>query len=141
MTLVQPTRDQRANLPRGAYNAWSMYHIEAGVILPLHPFFQGVANYFKVAPFQITPNGYRMLSALYILYSHKKWPVPTPHEVNYLFDLKSNPNQENMGFFHFCHQEMTRTFLSDTTFISNVGKYHLSDHRHGRQQPGLHSRR
>ena len=71
VTLVQPTKDHRANFPRGAFSAWSRYHIEAGAILPLHPFFQGVANYFEVAPFQITPNGYRMLSALYILYSHK----------------------------------------------------------------------
>ena len=66
-----------------------------------------------------------MLVALYILYSHKKWPIPTPHEVNYLFDLKSNPNQENTGFFHFYHQETGCTFLTDTTFISNVGRYHL----------------
>ena len=76
VTLVQPTQDQRANLPGGAFNAWSRYHIEAGATLPLQPFFQGVANYFGVAPFQITPNGYRMPAALYILYSHKKMTCP-----------------------------------------------------------------
>ena len=65
-----------------------------------------------------------MLTALYILYSHKKWPVPTPHEVNYLFNLKSNPDQKGTGFFHFCHQETGRTFLTDTTHISNVGTYY-----------------
>ena len=103
VTLVKPNPDQRPNLPGGAYSAWSQFHIKAGATLPLHPFFQGVANYFGVAPFQITPNGYRMLAALYIMYNQKKWPMPLPHEVNYLFDLKSNPNQENTGFFHFCH--------------------------------------
>ena len=46
-----------------------------------------------------------------------------PHEINYLFDLKSNHNQDNTGFFHLCHQESTRTFLSETTYKSNVGKY------------------
>ena len=65
-----------------------------------------------------------MLAALYILYSQKKWPVPSPHEVNYLFDLKSNPNHEGTGFFHLCHQETGRTFLTEKTHISNVGRYY-----------------
>ena len=65
-----------------------------------------------------------MLAALYILYKFRKWPEPTPHEVNFLFDLKSNPNQEGTGFFHFCHQETRRTFLTDTSHISNVGRYY-----------------
>ena len=69
VTITRPTEDQRANRPGGANNAWSRYHIEVGAYLPLHPFFVGVTNYFGVAPFQITPNGYRMLAALYILYS------------------------------------------------------------------------
>ncbi|XP_062096704.1 uncharacterized protein LOC133802419 [Humulus lupulus] len=124
VTLVRPSLDQRANLPGRAYSAWSRFHIEAGDTLPLHSFFQGLANYFGVAPFQITPNGYRMLAALYILYKLKKWPEPTPHEVNFLFDVKFNPNQEGTGFFHFFHQETGRTFLADTTHISNVGRYH-----------------
>ena len=64
-----------------------------------------------------------MLTALYILYKLKKWPEPTPHEVNYLFDLKSNPQQYGTGFFHLCHQETNRTFLSATTCISNMGQY------------------
>ena len=91
VTITRPTADQRANRPGGANSAWSRYHIEARAYLPLHPFFVGVANYFGVAPFQITPNGYRMLAALYVLYKLNKWPEPSPHEVNYLFDLKSNP--------------------------------------------------
>ena len=69
VTLVKPNPDQRANLPGGTYSAWSRFNVEAGATLPLHAFFQGVANYLGVAPFQITPNGYRMLAALYIQYS------------------------------------------------------------------------
>ena len=64
-----------------------------------------------------------MLAALYVLYKLNKWPEPSPHEVNYLFDLKSNPQHNGTGFFHFCHQETGRTFLSGTTHISNVGHY------------------
>ena len=79
ITLYKLTPNQRANVPGGAYSAWSRYHIEAGAILPLHDFFREVANYFEVDPFQIKPIGYRVLSTLYILYNHKKWPVPTLH--------------------------------------------------------------
>ena len=92
--------------------------------MPLHDYFTGVANYFDICPFQLTPNSYRVLSALYILYNFKGWGVPSPHEINYLFDLKSNPNQNNTGFFYFAHQESHRVFLSDVTFQSNPGKYY-----------------
>ena len=90
---------QRANMPGGGLSAWSRQNIRAGATLPLHPYFRVVVDYFDICPFQITPNGYRVLSALYILYYFKRWGVPSPHEINYLFDLKSNPKQNNMGFF------------------------------------------
>lgn len=101
-----------------------MYNIKAGETLPLHLYFRAVVDYFDICPFQITPNGYRVLSALYILYYFKRWGVPSPHEINYLFDLKSNPNQNNTSFFYFAHQESHHTFLSDVTFQSNPGKYY-----------------
>jgi hypothetical protein len=115
---------QRANLPGEGYSAWSRFNIRAGVTLPLHPYFWAVVDYFDICLFQITPNGYRVLSTLYILYHFKRWGVPSPHEINYLFDLKSNPNQNNTRFFYFAHQESHRTFLSDVTFQSNPGKYY-----------------
>ena len=101
---------QRANLPGGGYSAWSRYNIKAGATLPLHPYFRAVVDY--------------LLLTLYILYYFKRWGVPSPHEINYLFDLKSNPNQNNTWFIYFSHQEPHRTFLSDVTFKSNPGKYY-----------------
>ena len=65
-------RAQRANQPGGVYSAWSRYNIRSGATLPLHDYFRGVADYFDICPFQITPNGYRVLSALYILYFFQK---------------------------------------------------------------------
>ena len=96
--------------------------MEVGAILPLHPYFQGVADYFDICPFQLSPNGYRVRSALYILYKCKGWGEPSPHKANYLFDLKSNPGHNNTSFFYLIHQETGRIFLSDVTYRSNVGK-------------------
>lgn len=114
----------RANMPSSGLCAWSRQNIRAGATLPLHSYFRAVVDYFDICPFQLTPNSYRVLSALYVLYYFKRWGVPSPHEINYLFDLKSNPKQNNTGFFYFTHQESHRTFLTDVTHVSNVGKYY-----------------
>ena len=89
----------------------------------MHPYFVGVANYFGISPFQITPNGIQALSALYVLYLSRKWKPPTPHEVHFLFDLKTNPGQKNSGFFHLFHRQRGVRFLHGIAHKSNPGKY------------------
>lgn len=91
--------------------------------MPLHPYFRGVVDYFDICPFQLSPNGYKELFALYILYKFKSWGEPSPHEVNYLFNLKSNPSHSGTCLFYLTHQETGHVFLSDVTYKSNVGKY------------------
>ena len=95
--------------------------------MSLHPFFRGIADYFVIFPFQISPNGCRVLSALYILYKFKNWGASSPHEINYIFDLKSNLGHHGTIFFYLTHQETGRTFLSDVTHKSNVeiGRAHV----------------
>ena len=51
VSLYQPSDAQRANRLGGAYSAWSRCHMDAGVILPLHPFFCRVVDYFGIFPF------------------------------------------------------------------------------------------
>ena len=97
--------------------------MEAGAILPIHSFLRWVANVFNICPFQLSPNGYRVLSALYILYRFKGWGEPSPYEINYLFYLKTNTSHHGTSFFYLTHQETSRVFLSDVTYKSNVGKY------------------
>ncbi|XP_062114909.1 uncharacterized protein LOC133828836 [Humulus lupulus] len=119
-----PGSHQRANRPGGRYCAWSRHHVHAGATLPLHMYFRSVADYFNVSPFQITPNGIQALSALYILYFLNGWDEPTPHEVHYLFDLRTNPSHNNSGFFHFYHRHRGITYLNGISHKSNAGKYH-----------------
>ena len=122
-TTICAQERQRAEKPGDGWCAWSRYHIQAGGSLPLHPYFVGIANYFGISPFQITPNGIQALSALYVLYFFRKWKPPTPHEVHFLFDLKTNPGQKNSGFFHLFHRHKGTQYLHGIAHKSYPGKY------------------
>ena len=114
---------QRAHEPCSGWCAWSKYHVQAGGSLPLHPYFFGVADYFGISPFQITPNGIQGLVALYVIYHSRGWKPPTPHEVRYLFDMKTNLGQKNIGFFHLFHRQKGVRYLHGISHKSNAGKY------------------
>ena len=115
---------QRAIRPGGPYCAWSRHHVYAGATIPLHSFFRSVADYFNVSPFQIAPNGIQALSALYILYFLQGWDPPTPHEVHYLFDFRTNPSHKNTCFFHLFHSHKGIKYLHGIAHKSNPGKYY-----------------
>lgn len=114
---------QRADEPGCGLCAWSRYHIQAGESLPLHLYFVGVADYFGISPFQITPNGIQGLATLYVLYCSRNWKPPTPHKVHYLFDMKTNLGQKNIGFFHLFQRQKGVRYLHDISYRSNAGKY------------------
>ncbi|XP_062116500.1 uncharacterized protein LOC133830528 [Humulus lupulus] len=124
VNVICPGPHQRVNRPGGAYCAWSRHHIHAGATLPLHPYFRSIAYYFSVSPFQIAPNGIQALSALYILYFLQGWDEPTPHEVHYLFDFRTNPTHRNTGFFHLYHRQKGIRYLCGIAHKSNPGKYY-----------------
>ena len=78
--------------------------MRAGALLPLKEYFKGYLDYVQIAPFQLTPNGYRILSALKSLYHIKGWGEPTPVEMAYLLALKKTPprkgSESTVGFFY-----------------------------------------
>uniref|UniRef100_A0A803PU00 Uncharacterized protein n=1 Tax=Cannabis sativa TaxID=3483 RepID=A0A803PU00_CANSA len=50
-------------------------------IMPLHPYFKDIANFFKLCSTQITLKGIKYLSTLFVLYVELGWPTPSPYEV------------------------------------------------------------
>ncbi|XP_030493862.2 uncharacterized protein LOC115709791 isoform X2 [Cannabis sativa] len=96
--------DAQACWPGGAWSAWSEYHSSAGVVLPLRQYFIDFCDYFGIAPFQLAPNSYRILSTLKVLYHQKGWPTPSPEEIHYMYILKANPIRDNRnntdGFYY-----------------------------------------
>ena len=104
-----PTPSERScNPPRGhkklRYSAWSEEHLKAGALLPLRDYFKNYLNYVNIAPFQLQPNGYRILSALKSLYHLQEWGEPSPVEISYLLALKKTPprkgSEGTAGFYY-----------------------------------------
>ncbi|XP_062115392.1 uncharacterized protein LOC133829661 isoform X2 [Humulus lupulus] len=117
--------DVQACWPGGAWSAWSGYHCSAGVILPLKQYFIDICDYFGIAPFQLVPNSYRILSTLKVLYHQKKWPTPSPLEIHYMYNLKANPGRDDHstdGFYYLSAWPQASINLV-TDIPSNAGPY------------------
>ncbi|KAL2532188.1 Uncharacterized protein Adt_05539 [Abeliophyllum distichum] len=60
--------EERADDPPEGFVAIYEPAIQQGLRLPMHPFFHEVLKDWNLAPFQITPNGWGQMVALYILW-------------------------------------------------------------------------
>ena len=65
----------------------------------LHPFFIEVLKYFGFTVFQITPNGWAHMIALFGLFVEHEIGMPTVEEFAWFYSVKSNKNEE--GFYYF----------------------------------------
>ena len=94
-SIVIPEPGERAHQfktktpDRGIPNAvTSAAFFKVGVYFPLHPFLREVLEFYGLAPFQLTPNSYRLAISTYILYSSLfTTPLSAP-ELGYFFRLK-----------------------------------------------------
>ena len=74
--------------------------LELGVSSPLHPFIREVCEYFKVAPIQISPNGYRTMIALYIMYDIEEYPRLTAEQLHHFVTMK-RAGAKDFGYVYF----------------------------------------
>ena len=95
--------------------------MRAGARLPLRSYFIDVLEYFGIAPLQLAPNGYSILSALYILYAQLGFPQPTPIEINYMYTLKKIPSG-GAGFYYLSAWSL-RTMNLIENIPSNAGSW------------------
>ena len=75
------SKHYRANDPPEGYFAFSHHIMRAGARLPLWSYFIDVLEYFGIAPLQLAPNGYAILTALFIIYNQMGFPQPSLLEV------------------------------------------------------------
>lgn len=69
--------------------------ISQGVGAPLHPYLKDVIEMYDVAPIQLSPNSYKLVLALFVLYSDFEFPAPTMKEVSHFFSLRKSDNGYN----------------------------------------------
>ncbi|XP_062090854.1 uncharacterized protein LOC133797067 isoform X2 [Humulus lupulus] len=97
LKFIIPEHKERASaLPKG-FVAFSDSIIRSGGAFPLHPFFIKVLDYFELAPLQLSPNSWVMLSCLYVLYRQVYSRGPSISEVHYFFTLRENTSAP--GFY------------------------------------------
>ena len=117
-----PTSSDRSCLPpkghkKLRYSAWSEEHLRAGALLPLRQYFKDYLDYVQIAPFQLQPNGYRILSTLKSLYHIRGWGEPSPVEMSYLLSLKKTPprkgSEGTVGFYYLAAWPQEKKLFED----------------------------
>ena len=72
--------------------------VELGFGSPIHPFLLEITNFYNIAPIQLSPNSYRMIIGLYIMYRKKGFPPPTMTEISHFVGIRRSGN--DLGFFY-----------------------------------------
>ncbi|PON72087.1 hypothetical protein PanWU01x14_069290, partial [Parasponia andersonii] len=96
--LRLPMEFNRPHTPPRGLTSFSEVVLKCGVHLPLHPYIKSIIDYYEVVPFQLTPNTYRYMVGLYILYHKLGLETPSPEEFAWFYQVKSNPS--DLGFFY-----------------------------------------
>lgn len=84
----------------------SVTFFKAGVYTLLHPFMRDVLDFYELAPPQLTPNSYRLVIGMYVLYASKFTTFLIVRELGFFFKLKDT--WKSSGCFYLstwpCHQ-------------------------------------
>lgn len=59
--------------------------VSLGVGAPLHPYLREMIELYDLAPLQLSPNSYKLVLTLFILYMDLNFPQPPMDEVSYFF--------------------------------------------------------
>jgi hypothetical protein len=95
--------DLRASSPPPAGAVCVYAHaLEAGMRVPLHPFFRDVLAHFGVAPTQLTPNSWRIMAAFLVL-CHSTGVPPSPAVFRHFYGFFPLPpvNSKQKGWYFF----------------------------------------
>ena len=66
--------------------------LSCGVTLPLQPFIVRFLAEARIAPAQLTPNSYRILMCLCLMWKLKGYGPPTPREIRHFYTLRQAGN-------------------------------------------------
>ena len=87
--ILKPSPTDRPHLSPHGYMAFSEAIIKGGASLPLHPFIEVVLQYLNVAPFQFTPNSFRIIVVFFIAFTEASHITPMVNKFAYVFEIKA----------------------------------------------------
>ncbi|GAY66436.1 hypothetical protein CUMW_248740 [Citrus unshiu] len=103
-------KDTPSRPPRG-YVTLFLESFKYGLRCPLQPYFAWILNGLNLAPGQLNPNGWRVLSGLFILWDRCCQSEPMVDEVKHLYQLKSSP--KDVGWYYFQSSTKSRKPITD----------------------------
>lgn len=99
----------KGNVPSRPPKWYVMMHLESfkvGARLPLQSYFARILGGMHMAPGQLHPNGWRVLSAMFVLWERCGSEEPSLVEVKHLYQLRSSPKEA--GWYYFMSSSAKR---------------------------------
>ena len=118
--VLIPSGDRAVwNPPSGAVAIYgSMFG--CGVTLPLQPFIARFLADAKIAPAQLSPNSYRILMALAVMWKSMGRRSPTPREIRHFYVLR----QSGHGGTYYLQSTAVESWIPEG--VSNAGQVEIS---------------
>ena len=91
--FVIPRKDDVPSQPPRGYVTMHLESFKLGTWLPLQPYFSRILGGLHLAPGQLHPNGWGVLSAFYVLWERCGLQEPSLTEVKHLYQLRSSPKE------------------------------------------------
>ncbi|KAM6593428.1 hypothetical protein CsatA_001131 [Cannabis sativa] len=127
-TFHRPPRDSETpNHNYDGFGDWSQTHLMTGAMLPLQDYFVNFLVFVGLAPYQLIPQAYRLLSGLFIFYTARGWGSPSPAKILYFYELVSVPKKGDKlkdGFYGF------RIHPANEGVVPYNRQTHVKEYRH-----------
>ncbi len=107
---IPRTNDTPSRPPKGFVTLF-LESFKLGMRLPLQTYFIKILSGLHLAPGQLNPNGWRVLSGLFILWDRCGQSEPTIDELKHLYQLKNSP--KHAGWYYFMSSTKTRKPITD----------------------------
>ncbi|XP_024044309.1 uncharacterized protein LOC112100141 [Citrus clementina] len=113
--LVVPGNGDVPSRPPRGYVTMHLESFKLGAWLPLQRYFAKILGGMQLAPGQLHPNGWRVLSAMFVLWERCGSEEPSLVEVKHLYQLRSSPREA--GWYYFMSSSAKRKPI--TGFLSS----------------------
>ena len=104
--LAIPGKCDVPSRPPKGYVTLHLESFKLGARLPLQPYFARILGGMHLAPGQLHPKGWRVLSALFVLWERCGLGEPSLVEVKHLYQLRSSPKEA--GWYYFMSSSTKR---------------------------------